>query len=115
VVFSALGITRALATDDPPRSFVASPDVYKVVGEDEQYRVIEATWKPGQRDKFHSHGATVASYVLTDCHMRTHLPDGRTLDVDRKAGGVAIRATDLNHSQENIGKAVCKMVVFELK
>jgi hypothetical protein len=116
--FALLGgvaAVRAVAADAPPRSFVASPDVYKVVGENEQYRVIEATWKPGQRDKLHSHGATVAAYLLTDCQMRNYLPDGTTKDTDRKAGVSSIRATDLNHSVENIGKTVCKMIIFEPK
>lgn len=38
----------ALAKDAPP-SYKAFPEVYKLVGESDQFRVIEATWKPGQR------------------------------------------------------------------
>jgi hypothetical protein len=115
VTFNALAPANAVAEEDMPRSFVASPEIYKVIGENEQYRVIEATWKPGQRDKFHSHGATVASYALTNCHMRNHLPDGKTTDNERKPGAVGIRSSDLSHSQENIGKTVCKMIIFEPK
>src|SRR5512142_1873140 len=81
----------SVAAEEPPRSLVASPDIYKVIGENEQYRIIEATWKPGQRDKLHSHGATVATYWLTDCHTRNYLPDGKTTENQRKAGSAAIR------------------------
>jgi ketosteroid isomerase-like protein len=107
--------TAAAAKEGVQRSFVASPDVYKVIGEDERYRVIEATWKPGQHDRLHSHGATVASYALTDCRIRNHLPDGKAKEGDRKKGSVSIRATDLDHSQENVGKTVCRMIIFEPK
>jgi len=101
--------------DDVRRSFVASPDIYKVIGENEQYRIIEATWQPGQRDKLHSHGKTVASYALTDCQMRNHLPDGKTQEGERKAGSTSVRTANLNHSMENVGKTVCKQIIFELK
>lgn len=41
-----------------PRSFEASPDIYKVIAEDTRYRIIAVTWKPGQRDQLHSHPAS---------------------------------------------------------
>ena len=44
----------ALAEDAPP-SYIAFPDVYKLVQENEHFRVIEATWQPGQKDVMHSH------------------------------------------------------------
>jgi ketosteroid isomerase-like protein len=106
-------IESAAAAGGVQRSFVASPDVYKVIGENEQYRVIEATWKPGQRDKLHSHGATVTSYALTDCKTRNHLSDGTAKDGERKAGSVQIRPADLDHSMENLGKGVCRLIIFE--
>ena len=40
-----------------PHSLVASPDIYKVIAENAQYRVIEVNWQPGQRDVMHSHPA----------------------------------------------------------
>ena len=48
-----------------PRSFVASPDIYKVAAQNEQYKVISVTWKPGQKDVLHSHPAN-GVYYLTD-------------------------------------------------
>lgn len=110
-----LGVVKVRAADEVPRSFVASPDVYRVIAENDQYRVIEATWKPGQKDKFHSHGAVVASYLVTDCKSRNHLPDGTTKDNERKAGNASVRTTGLNHAQENIGTAPCKIIIFEQK
>lgn len=98
-----------------PRSFVASPEVYKVIGEDENYRVIAVTWKPGQRDNWHSHGAAVAAYNLTDCKMRVHTPDGKIVENSSKAGESRVRAQAPSHSLENIGTADCKLILFEPK
>ncbi len=107
----------AASAQEAPRSFMASPEVYKVVGENEQYRVIEATWKPGQRDALHSHGAATATYFLTDCHMLAHSPDGKTREIDRKAGNATVRPppSETTHWLENLGKETCKMVIFEPK
>lgn len=99
-----------------PRSFTASPEVYKVIAENEQYRVVEATWKPGQRDNWHSHGgAALAHYNVTGCHARLHTPDGKFREINSKAGRAAIRTRGPSHSFENVGKTECKVVFFEPK
>jgi hypothetical protein len=98
-----------------PRSYAASPDVYKVIAENEQYRIIEATWKPGHRDAWHSHGSIVASYSLTGCTSRLHTPDGKVTDNTARAGGAAFRTHAPSHSFENIGKTECKAILFEPK
>ena len=118
VAVSALGGFAAPApawAQAAPRSFAAAPDVYKVIAENEQYRVIAASWKPGQRDNWHSHGAPVAVYNLTDCTARIHTPDGKFIDVNPKVGGASVRVQAPSHSFENLGKADCKLILFEPK
>ena len=44
----------ALAQSAPP-TYQADLSVYKVIFEDQNFRVIEATWKKGENDKSHSH------------------------------------------------------------
>lgn len=115
VTVAFLGFAASVSaggTDEAPRSFVASPDVYRVVGQNDQYLVIEVTWKPGQRDEFHSHPA-VLSYRLTDCNLRSHAPDGKSQDNVRKAGVVASQGPTVSHSMENIGESDCKLIMFE--
>lgn len=120
-VFLSLSIGGALVTPLPgwaqevPRSFVASPEVYKVIAEDEKYRVIAVVWKAGQRDAWHSHGAPVGVYNLTDCTMRIHTPDGKTVDNNSKAGDARIRTQAPSHSLENVGSGDCRLVLFEPK
>src|SRR5215510_2398613 len=97
-IAGALAVPHIAWSQAAPRSFAASPDVYKVIPEDEQYRVIAVTWKPGQRDNWHSHGAPVAAYNVTDCNIRLHTPDGKTVDGNTKAGDARVRTQAPSHS-----------------
>jgi hypothetical protein len=98
--------------DDAPRSYVASPDVYKVIAEDGKTRVILATWRPGQRDQWHSHPPT-GVYFLTDCETRIHTPDGKFVDSSRKAGFAVVQATIPSHSFEKRSNAECRVIIVE--
>ena len=106
-----LGAAPALA-DDAPRSYVASPDVYRVIAESPKIKMVVATWKPGQRDNWHSHPAT-GVYFLTDCAARVYNPDGKFADVTPKAGGAVVQAPIPSHSFENRGSGECKMLIVE--
>ena len=98
---------------DAPRSYIASPNVYKVIAERNNTRIILATWKPGQRDEWHSH-PPAAVYVLTDCEtVRLYSPDGQFLDGSVKAGQAEIHPTIHSHSFENRSGTECRMVFFE--
>jgi beta-alanine degradation protein BauB len=97
-----------------PRSFEASPDVYKVIAQDANYKVIEVTWKPGQQDQMHSHPAS-AVYYLTDCTIQGTLPNGKAGEFNPRAGGAIVQAAIAGHSIKNIGAADCKLIMFEPK
>ena len=111
---AALGATGTAIAQTVPLSFVASPEIYKVIAENEQYRVIEVTWKPGQRDQFHSHPMS-GGYFLTDCALRYHAPDGKFADGTRTAGRAFVQPAIPSHSLENIGQSACKLIMFEPK
>jgi hypothetical protein len=100
------------AADDAPRSYLASPDVYKVVADDGKTKVILATWLPGQRDNWHSHPPT-GVYRLTDCDARVHTPDGKFQDSSRKAGTAIVQGAIPSHSFENRGPAECRAIIVE--
>jgi mannose-6-phosphate isomerase-like protein (cupin superfamily) len=108
------GVHYTVVAQTLPHSFVASPDVYKVIAENDQYRVIAVTWKPGQRDVWHSH-PTAAVYNLTECKMRNHSPDGKSRDAENKAGAARVNPPVVSHSLENIGQTECKLIMFEPK
>ena len=95
-----------------PRSFVASPEVYKVLAQNEQFKVISVVWRPGQKDVLHSHPAS-AAYYLTDCSVRVHAADGSFRDAQPKAGYAFVQPPITGHVLENTGTSDCRIVMFE--
>jgi hypothetical protein len=65
----------AVAQEAPP-AHKAAPGVYKVVFEDERFRVVAATWLSGQTDTAHSHYLPSVVYALNDCTLLLRSPDG---------------------------------------
>ena len=111
-----LGAGLSFAENAPPASEV-SPEVYKIRAESDQWRVMEATWQPGQEDNFHYHTADRVSIFQTDCKLRLTNPDGTYKDVNPKAGKAKAR-TGLpvaSHKAKNIGDKVCTIIIVELK
>lgn len=114
VVAGGLATSLAVSAEDAALSYKASPDVYKLLNENDQFRIILQTLKPGQRDAWHSHSA-MAAYRLTDCTGRMHTPDGKYSDSVIKSGAALFRPAVQSHSFENIGKTDCDAVIVERK
>jgi len=112
LLFSAAVLTPAHA-QSVPSAWVASPDVYKVIAETEKFRVISATWQPGQTDNPHSHKAT-AVYFLDNCSVRIH-DSGKTRDGKPSPGRAVTQKPIREHRFENTGTNVCRMVIVEEK
>ncbi len=98
-----------------PASYDVSPEVYKVLADNDDFRVIKATWAPGARDSFHSHPVSFVSYFLTDCSRRFHFPDGRTTDLIVKKGQVIVSGPIESHSFENTGTETCEILLVDKK
>jgi hypothetical protein len=117
VALSALALAMPSAdvlaqVSSPP--WEASPDVYKVIGEAAQYRIIIATWKPGQIDNTHSHTAGAVVY-LTDCKLRNHRSGSDPADLAFKAGQTRTTSGIASHRMENIGNADCQLIHVDMK
>jgi hypothetical protein len=104
----------ALAQNAPP-SFLGDPNVYKVIFEDENFRVIDSIRKPGVHDKEHGHPVPSIIYYVTDCTTKVYTPDGQTRVNTRKAGTATANQIVASHSAENIGDADCHSLFVERK
>jgi hypothetical protein len=104
----------AVAQTSAP-SYQADPDVYKVIFEDENFRVIKSVRKKGEHDKPHAHPLPSVIYFLTDCPTRQYFPDGRTVESTSKAGTARAVPIIQSHSAENIGPADCESLFVEKK
>ena len=61
----------------------------------------------------HSHPAIVAVF-LTDGHVRFHYPDGKSDEVNGKAGQ-ALTMPGTTHSPENLATTPFEVILVELK
>ena len=113
---AVFGLAPVFAADFPSAP-EASPDVYKILDENDQWRVIEATWQPGQEDNLHYHTSDRVSLYPTDCHLRLTSPEGRYIDFTAKAGTANARTGKPVKAlrARNIGNTVCVIRIVELK
>jgi hypothetical protein len=92
------------------------PDDYKVIFEDDNFRVIAATWKAGTTDKPHTHPVPSIAYSLTDCTLKIHNADGSVREIKGKAGEAnAVPIVTQAHRAENPGAVDCRAVIVERK
>ncbi len=98
-----------------PGATEASPNIYKVLAEDDTMRVILGTWQPGDRDEWHGHPPSSVFFV-TDCHIRVSEADGRIHEHAIKSGiGRARNKPVKSHSIQNIGTTECRILMTEFK
>jgi hypothetical protein len=107
-------VTNAAAQTAEP-SYKGDPDVYKVIFEDANFRVIEANRKKGVHDKVHGHPVLSIVYSVTDCKTKQYAADGKTMERESKAGTVTAVPVIASHSAENTGAADCKQIFVEKK
>ena len=81
--------------------------------ENARVRVLEATLKPGDQEKTHSHPAYVI-YVIAGGKVRNHAADGTVTEAEFRTGDVIYREP-LTHWAENIGNTTIRLELVELK
>ena len=112
-----LHVVSAVAwAQNAPPSYQGDPDVYKLIFEDQNFRVIASTRKKGVHDKVHGHPVASVVYYVTDCTTRTYGPDGKPgADSTAKAGTARPVAVIASHSAENTGAVDCQTIFVERK
>ena len=113
-VLIAAGFVRGDAgvtsTQDP---LVVNSNTIVLKLENSRVRVLEATLKPGDKEKTHSHPAYV-TYVIAGGKFRNHAADGTVTEGEFRTGDVVYR-DPLTHSAENIGNTTIRLELVELK
>lgn len=114
IAVAAAAATGVASAQPAHRGWVASPDIHRVIAEDDKHVVVESVWKPGQRDQIHSSPAR-ATYYLTDCNLRIHLTDGKRAEFFSPALIARLSTALESYSVENIGQSDCRSVSFAPK
>ena len=90
-----------------------NPKTITVKLDNAKTRVMDAVLHPGDKEKMHSHPASIV-YVLVGGRVRSHGADGKTTETTFKKGDVIYREP-LTHWAENIGTTTIRLIVIELK
>lgn len=108
---TALVLTATSAwAQDPVK---VGPNIYKTLFENERVRVCQATFKPGDTMAMHSHPDHFV-YVKSGGKLQVGTPDGKSQDLDLKAGDVLWLPAQ-THKGKNIGTTDVVLIVNELK
>ena len=89
-----------------------SPDVYKVLLDNEEVKVTEVTFKPGQGDEMHQHGV-MSIYGITGGKLQNTSPDGTVREMEVADGFVGHRNTVTTHQMKNIGDTTEKLMALQ--
>lgn len=102
-------ITPALAQD----ATKVDAKHYKVEFENDQVRVLRATYGPKEKSSMHEHPALV-SIFLTDGNIKMTGSDGKSREMAVKAG--AAQWNDgTKHTPENMGDKPFEVILVEMK
>lgn len=99
-------------------TFLADPETYRLLQEDQYFRILEVTWRAGNTDKPHTHPLPSVTVATSDCEMlRIHNADGSVREIaDTLAGKVTIvPMVTQPHRAENPGTEDCTAVIIERK
>jgi hypothetical protein len=97
------------AAQDPVK---ADPKHYKVIFENDQVRVLQVKYGPGEKSVMHEHPNSVAVFIK-DSHVKFSGPDGKTTEVKEKAGQ-AVWTKAGKHLPESLAEGA-EVVLVELK
>ncbi len=121
VLLGVLSIIAFTATAEEKVSVAAelspelvSPDVYRVLFEDENVKVIEVEHEPGESDDFHGHHP-MTWYAVQGGTLEMTAEDGSVNVVEIKTGQVGRPLQGQIHKAKNIGDAKFKAILIEEK
>ena len=103
--------SQTAAAQDPVK---LEPDLYKVLLDNDQVRVIDYHLGKGQKEPMHTHATPAMVYWFTDAKLLNTLPDGKTKELSGKAGEAIWRGAT-THTTENVGNAEVRALVVECK
>ena len=92
----------------------AAANAYDLLLENEKVRVLDIRLKPGEKAPMHNHPNDHVVYVMNDTKFKLTFPDGKSREVDLKAGQTIWMKAG-SHATENIGTSKGHNLVIELK
>lgn len=91
-----------------------SPDVYKVILENDDVKVLDVTFAPGQGDNMHEHGV-ITYYGIKGGKLQNTLADGTVKEMEAPDGFVGHGNAIVKHQMENVGDDTVRVIIVEHK
>jgi len=107
------GLVLTLGNANAQDPVQVSPEIYKLILDNDQVRVIEYQAGPGESDQMHSLPQRL-TYTLTPVKLKVMAPDGNITNVEAKEGQVYWQ-DPVTHSIKNVGTTEAKMLIVEIK
>ncbi|MEO8512133.1 MAG: cupin domain-containing protein [Ignavibacteria bacterium] len=91
-----------------------NPEMNLIISDTTLLRSTIATIEPGKKSEFHTHPASFF-YAITDGKIKVYYKDGKTEEMELKAGDSGYGDPERPHQTENIGDKTIKFLLVELK
>ena len=105
--------SKPIFAGDYPDPYEVGAQYYTLLFENDQVRVSDVKFKPGDKMAMHSHPDHFV-YALGAAKVKFSYPDGSTKEAEMQAGQV-IWSDAESHATENIGGTDLHVLVVELK
>ncbi len=109
-LFVGVGLMATAVAQDPVK---ISPNIYKVLLDNDQVRVLDIHLQPGDKSPMHSHPNSVV-YTVSGGTVRFTAEDGKTNEATLKPGECQWRPAE-KHEPQNVGKTEVHAIQIELK
>lgn len=113
-VFCLFVSVSAFAADTYPGPHEAGPDIYRQLFENNEVRVSEIQFDPGDKIAMHHHTYGHSIYILEAGQLTLSYPNGKTVVMDAKKGEVLWMGVE-DHAAVNTGKTVFRALITEVK
>jgi quercetin dioxygenase-like cupin family protein len=113
-IWMLLSMNTVYAQEDALDAVNVSPDLYKVLFENEHVRVVEYMIEPGTQEDWHTHPAKVA-YVVVPGTLEITTADGNSFVSEEERGSVRWLDRVGRHYGKNIGEDTLHIVFVEVK
>lgn len=90
------------------------PDMFVVKLENDRVRVLEWTFRPGEKELMHTHPEMI-TYILSGGKRTANGPDGKLLGERELKAGDTFWSAPTKHWLENTGTTEIKAIIVEIK
>jgi beta-alanine degradation protein BauB len=97
-----------------PGPHEAAANIYKQIFDNDQVRISEITFQPGDKAAMHTHAYPHAVYIIEGGQLTIYKPDGSSSVLEVKTGEVIWMGTE-THEAVNTGTTTLRATVTEIK